>query len=72
MNKTINPEMRSTYFNNYDNFYKRVLPNKAIEYVSKNYFNKDFTRKSNVDDGVILDNIHKDIILLQIKELLAC
>jgi hypothetical protein len=72
MNKIIIPEKRSSYFENYNNFYKRILPNNNIEYYSKDFFNKDFTRKLNDDDDDILDNIQKEIILLQINDLFAC
>jgi hypothetical protein len=63
--KIIIPERRSSsdYFCN--NSYTRALSNGVIEHYNKEYFNPDFTRKSD-----ILEELEKEILLLSIDGLL--
>jgi hypothetical protein len=65
MNTVIIPEQRSSseYFRN--NSYQRILANGVIEQYSKEFFNPDFTRKSDN-----LENIKKEILLLLIDDIL--
>jgi hypothetical protein len=64
MNTVIIPEQRSSsdYFRN--NSYQRILADGVIEQYSKEFYNPDFTRKSDDDD---LENIKKEILLLLIE-----
>jgi hypothetical protein len=59
---TIIPEQRasSDYFRN--NSYQRILANGVTEQYNKEFYNADFTRKS--DD---LENIQKEILLYLIE-----
>jgi hypothetical protein len=66
MNKVIIPERRSS-MNDSDNFYSRRLSNGAIECYSKEYYNSNFTRKSEPRENSS-EKIKKDILLLQIKD----
>jgi hypothetical protein len=61
---TIIPERRAFYDDEYDNFYVRVLPDNVRECYSKEFFNKDFTRKKDNED------IQKEILLFMINDLL--
>jgi hypothetical protein len=61
MNKVTIPEQRSS-MNDTDNFYSRKLSNGAVEYYSKEYYNPNFTRKSDE-----LENIQKEILLYLIE-----
>jgi hypothetical protein len=63
MNKAIIPEQRSfpDCFNT-GNFYSRKLSNGTTEHYSKEFYNSNFTRKS--DD---LENVKKEILLFQIE-----
>lgn len=60
---TIIPEQRSSsdYFSN-NNFYTKTLSTGVIEHYSKEFYNPNFTRKS--DD---LENIKKEILLFLIE-----
>jgi hypothetical protein len=74
MNAVIIPEQRSSsdYFNN-SNSYTRTLSNGAIEYCSKEFYNPNFTRKSeygekwNSKKSDDLENIKKEILLYLIE-----
>jgi hypothetical protein len=67
MNTVIIPERRSS-FDYTDNCYTRILPNNVIKYYNKEYYNSDFTRKS--DDDNDLENIKKEILLFLIDDIL--
>jgi hypothetical protein len=58
---TIIPEQRasSDYFRN--NSYQRISADGVTEQYNKEYYNPDFTRKSDDDDD--LENIQKEILL---------
>jgi hypothetical protein len=62
MNTVIIPEQRSSsdYFNN---SYQRILADGVIEQYSKEFYNPDFTRKSDDD----LENIKREILLFLIE-----
>jgi hypothetical protein len=64
MNTTI-PERRNSFTDYNDNCYKRALSNGTTEYYSKEFYNSNFTRKS--DD---LDDIKKEILLFLIDDAL--
>jgi hypothetical protein len=68
MYSVIIPERRSSFDDKYDNFYIKTLPNNVREYYSKDFYNKDFTRKFNDDD--VFEKIKKEIILQQIEDAL--
>jgi hypothetical protein len=67
MNKVIIPEQRSfqDYFNT-GNSYTRKLSNGATEHYNKEFYNSNFTRKS--DD---LENVKKEILLFLIENSLV-
>jgi hypothetical protein len=66
---TIIPERRSSYDYENRNCYVRTLPNGVVEYYSKEYYNKNFTRKTDDDEvNDILENIQKEILLQQIED----
>jgi hypothetical protein len=77
VNKVIIPEQRSysDYFNN-SNCYTRILANGVIEKYSKEFYNPNFTRKSedgrkwNSRKSDDLEDIQKEILLLFIDDLL--
>jgi hypothetical protein len=76
MNTVIIPEQRSSsdYFKN--NCYTRILANGVIEQYSKEYYNPNFTRKSeygkkwNTRKSDDLENIKKEILLYLIENYL--
>jgi hypothetical protein len=59
MNCTI-PERRNID-RDYDNCYKRTTSNGVVEYYNKEYYNPNFTRKSDE-----LEYIKKELLLLEI------
>jgi hypothetical protein len=66
MTKCIIPERRNIN-DNYDNFWKRIKSNGAMEYYSKEYFNPDYTRKITSND--IIEDIKKELLLVEINAL---